>query len=221
MSKTQEQIKKDVVDTLYWDARVDASNIKVSMEDENSVKLEGTVPSYSARSSAVRDAWMVSDVNFVKNEIDVEYPPELKLTDEDIKSNIESKLLWSSSIDSSKIDVSVTGGIITIEGAVDSYWKKLHAENLASEVAGVLSIDNKITVVPTEDFLDKTVAEDIVEAMDRNFNINVNKVNVKVKNGVITLTGTVSSWTEYRAAMNCAENTPGVIDIKDKIKIEY
>jgi len=45
---TDEKIKKQVVDQLYWDARVDASDVKVEVSDRN-VILTGTVPSYGVR----------------------------------------------------------------------------------------------------------------------------------------------------------------------------
>jgi len=33
MARTSEDIKKDIIDNLYWDARVDASDINVDVVD--------------------------------------------------------------------------------------------------------------------------------------------------------------------------------------------
>lgn len=44
MIRADEEIKRDLVDELYWDYRVDASNVKAEVSD-GKVRLTGTVPS--------------------------------------------------------------------------------------------------------------------------------------------------------------------------------
>ena len=48
--------------------------------------------------------------------------------------------------------------------------------------------------------------------------IDANKVNIKVKDGVVTLSGTLSSMSEYNAVKDIAKFTKGVINIKDELK---
>ena len=220
MSISEEKIKKDIVDQLYWDSRVDASEIEVEV-DGNRVKLEGKVPNYSAKGAASADAWAINGVKQVDNFIDVEYPPSVSVpTDEEIKADIETSLELNLSLDAEGIDVSVTAGIVTLEGSVDAYWKKPRAESIASGVSGVLDIINKLTIVPSENFIDKEIAEDIIGSISRNFNVNAEKVDVKVERGKVTLSGSVADWTAYRAVMDAAEFTAGVIDIDDNLIIE-
>ncbi|MBD3343385.1 MAG: BON domain-containing protein [Candidatus Lokiarchaeota archaeon] len=218
--KTQEEIKKDVVDQLYWDYRVDASKVKVKI-DGSTVNLEGSVANYNAKNNAELDAWSIEGVSIVHNNLEVEYPPTLELpTDEEIKTNVESTLILNNDIDSSTVDVSVTGGIVTLKGSVDAYWKKVKAENLISDLTGVISILNKLTIVPTKSFVDQDIAEDIISSISRNINVDVENVNVKVENGVVTLSGTVSDWSAYTATMEAARYTAGVVDINDNLIIE-
>ncbi|TFF88455.1 MAG: BON domain-containing protein [Promethearchaeota archaeon] len=220
MAQTDEEIKKDVVDQLYWDSRVDASKIHVKVND-GKVILDGEVPSYSAKGSASSDAWTISGVNIVENELDVEYPETLTLpTDEEIKNNVETSLSLNINIDTSDIDISVTAGIVTLEGSVDAYWKKTRAESIASGVNGVLDVINKLTIVPTKNFIDKDISEDIVKSISRNYRVSIDDVDVKVENGVVTLTGTVPDWDAYRAVIDSAEFTAGIIDIEDHLIIE-
>ncbi|MBD3362845.1 BON domain-containing protein [Candidatus Dojkabacteria bacterium] len=216
-----EKIKKDVVDNLYWDSRIDASDIKVQVDRGGKVKLKGTVPSYTAKTSATTCAWDVNGVTRVVNELGVEYPTALKVpSDTDIKSNVESALLWSADIDSTKIDVSVDDNEVTLEGTVDAYWKKYRAETL-SDLSGVHSIVNKLAVVPTEDIADEQIAEDVINALTRNVNVDPEKIEVKVKNGKVTLNGEVTSWNTFRAAERSTYFTSGVKDVDNLISIEY
>jgi hypothetical protein len=69
-----EEIKKDVVNQLAWDSRVDASNISVKVED-NEVSLSGTVPFFSEKDNAENIAWAVDGVYSIDNELNVKFPP--------------------------------------------------------------------------------------------------------------------------------------------------
>jgi hyperosmotically inducible periplasmic protein len=121
MNEHEEEIKRDVVDQLYWDQRVDSSDIKVSV-DNNTVTLSGVVSSFTEKKQAMADTWSIEGVSEVNNEIRVEYPSSLTIpTDEEIKENIETTLLLNLELDSSEIKISVRNGIVTLQGTVDSF----------------------------------------------------------------------------------------------------
>jgi osmotically-inducible protein OsmY len=216
----EETLKKRIVDQLYWDSRVDASNIEVRVDDSK-VELNGTVPNYTTRQVAVLDTWSVSGIKKVEDNLKVKFPPKLKIpSDKELKKRVKNKFFWNSAIDSSKLDVSVEAGIVNLEGTIDSYWKKLRAENITSNMIGVLDVNNKLAVVPTESYIDTEIAEDIVSAIDRRYDVDVEDVDVKVKNGTVTLTGQVPRYYTYQAVMHSAENTSGVIDVVDHLVIK-
>ncbi|TXT54265.1 MAG: Transport-associated protein [Promethearchaeota archaeon] len=220
MQLSEEELKKNVVDQLYWDSRVDASKIKVEVKDSE-ITLRGEVPNYNVKGSASADAWAIEGVTAVNNLIQVKYPVSVTVpTDEEIKSSIETSLQLNWNIDSSDIEISVVGGIATLEGSVDTYWKKLKVEDITSQVSGVLDVINKLTIVPTENFIDKEIAEDIIGAISRNFKVNAEHVDVKVENGEVVLSGTVADWSVYRAVMDATELTAGVTEINDNLIIE-
>lgn len=216
-----EEIKKNVVDNLYWDTRVDASDVDVEVSAEGEVTLKGSVPSFTSKTAATTSAWSVTGVSAVNNRLTVEYPAAVTVpSDEEIQDDIENILLWDTDIDSTKIDVSVNDNEVTLEGSVDAYWKIYAAERLA-DTTGVYSIENKLAVVPSEDEEDEVIAESIVNALTRNVDVNSEDVEVKVKNGEVTLRGTVSSWSAYRAAEESSFFTAGVTDVDNLIEIEY
>lgn len=219
MKGSDEQIKKDVVDQVYWDGRVDASKVNVDVRD-GVVDLKGKVPDYSAFHAAEEDAWSIPKVIGVNNLLVVEYPGRVNIpSDEEIKKNINNMLLLNSYIDEANIDVSVQEGIVKLEGTVDSLWKKIRVEEIAYDMRGVLEVTNELAVVPTKDIVDQVIAEDIVRALERNAFVDADSVDVEVKNGKVTLSGEVTDWTAYRVAIDTARNTAGVTGINNNLLI--
>ena len=81
-------------------------------------------------------------------------------SDEVLKGNVESVLAWNSDIDAVDITTEVFSGHVTLKGTVDQLWKKLRAEELISNIVGVLDVTNELAIVPTEDIVDETIARD-------------------------------------------------------------
>lgn len=218
--KTDEDIKVDVANQLKWDARVDASDVSVVVNNGR-VELKGEVPSTTSKSAAYDDAHKVKGVVAVDNDLDVIFPEAKTIpTDDDIRANIISTFSYDSDLKSYKIDVEVEGGWVTLEGTVDAYWEKAMAKNEALDVNGVIGVTNNLAVVPTEDYLDEDIAEDIVNALERNVSITASNIDVKVENGEVTLTGTVDTISEKNSAYEAARYTPGVVLVKNELVVE-
>jgi osmotically-inducible protein OsmY len=217
--RDDETIKKRVVDQLYWDNRIDSSNVKVEVSDAV-VTLSGTLPTLFLSMLAVEDAEDVAGVRHVKNYLKVKMPETLEVpTDEEIKMVVESMLRWNPNIVSTDIDISVVMGQVILEGSVPTYWEKMKAEKMALEAAGAIMVTNKLSVVTSGKSTDKKIAEDIVAALDRHAYFDVEWVDVKVEDGHVTLSGTVPDYRAYRTAYNVSAYTCGVLDIIDDLKL--
>jgi osmotically-inducible protein OsmY len=209
--KKDEEIKKDALEQLYWDDRVDASNLKVEVS-RGEAFLTGTVPNYGAYQAAEDDLWSIPGVRYVRNDAVVKYPVGAKVPScAEIKASIERVLLWQPDIDSLDIDVSMEDGAVVLQGSVDAYWKKIRAEELALALSGVSSIRNELAVVPSGAYTDKAIADDIESALKQNIGADVDSIEVRVENGKVALSGSVSSLPALYAAEKIVENTPGVI----------
>lgn len=220
MKNTDETIKKTIIDTLYWDSRVDASNVKVEV-DNREVQLHGTVPNYSASEAALFDAYRAPGVTHVDNQLKVKYPSVIDVpSDKEIQKNIEMQLSWYDSTRNSDIQVSVKNGQVVLKGHVDAYWKKFRADKIISDLTGVMKITNMLTVVPTKAILDDVIADDVVQAINRSYIVDVNDIDVQVKNGIVTVSGTISNRVEYEAALDAVSNTFGVKDVVDRLHIK-
>jgi len=216
MSNNDEDIDKQIVDQLFWDNRVKASDVAVTV-DKGWVTLTGVVPSYSAKNTASEDAYLVSGVKFVDNKLTVSYP--VFPSDSDLKEMVESSLYWDFDIDSNKITVSVNDGVVKLLGTVDTYWKKVQAEEDTYNITGVVGITNELAIVTTKKWSDETIAKDIEEAIRRNLNVDVKDVDVKVGKGKVTLTGEVPDWTARYAADSSALYTAGVKSVHNMLSI--
>ncbi|MFP4101790.1 BON domain-containing protein [Coleofasciculus sp.] len=218
---TDPELNNQVKSQLLWDNRVSATDVNVTVDNGTAV-LTGVVPSYRAKVAAAEDAWTVPGVVKVNNQLRVQYPTTVTVpADSEIAANIKTVLTLEPNIDSSKINVGVVGGVVTLTGTVNNYWKKIQAEEDAYGITGVIDVINELGVVPTEKLSDEVIARNIEAALERNFNVNVDNVTVKVSNGVVTLSGTVANWSAWQAAYNAAAYTSGVINVVDQLSIRY
>ncbi len=215
-----ESIRKDVYSQLTWDNRVGHTNILVKVTDDGTVILSGMVSSHADRLEAEEDAYTVSGVKRVENRLTVSLPPAYPVPgDEDITAQIEKLLQWNPTIDAPRIQVVVTGGILTLMGDVDSVWQKYRVEHLAENIAGVISVDNRLLVRPIGDVSDEDIRDDILGTLSRNTFIDASNIAVSVKNGEVALSGVVDNHLSKRIALNIAHNTNGVIDVHDHLEI--
>lgn len=220
MARLQRDIKTDVKSEIFWDLSVPADDIKIEMSDQDTIVLNGSVPTFSARKKAELDALSVWGVKEVDNRLVVKYPAQVP-ADNAIKDNIVSLLDISANYDIEDIQVSVTGGKATIEGKVDAYWQRVHAENLISDVIGVTDVNNLLVVVPKDSIVDEVIAKEVMDAMKRKQVLEAEDINVVVKDGDVILSGEVNSYTAWSEAYDSAVYTAGVKSIDDNIEIEY
>lgn len=214
-----QDIKKNIQDSLYWDDRVDSSTIDVEVSD-GKVTLKGTAPSHFAKTAATDDALFVNGVRAVDNEMTVVYPPSVQvLTDDEIKISLENIFTWDSDIVSDDIDTKIDAGVVTLTGHVDKLWKKYYIEKKAVGISGVMDVINEIIVTPKEDVVDEIIGQDIINAIERTTLIDINNINVEVNAGEVTLSGEVPTWYDYNRINESALYTPGVIKVDNNLVI--
>jgi len=221
MTLIDERIKTDIVNRLRWDTRIDASKILVEV-DNRMVRLMGTVPTNEARRTAFEQARNVPGVGIVDNQLVILYPSEVALpTDAEIETRAKSVLNWNSDIDISKVHVEVDSGVVTLKGSVIHYWQRYKAEELVSNLLGVLSVKNELTVVPTEKIVDELIAEDIIAEFERSNLVEADKVAVKVNDGVVTLSGNVYSYAAEKRVYDVAAHTLGVRGVINNVSVFF
>ncbi|MFC3287370.1 BON domain-containing protein, partial [Paracoccus aerius] len=73
-------------------------------------------------------------------------PRNYSRSDDRIREDVSDRLSDDRHIDASDIEVSVSGGEVTLDGTVDSRSAKRHAEDLAESCSGVKHVQNNLRV---------------------------------------------------------------------------
>jgi osmotically-inducible protein OsmY len=219
--RTDAEIKRDIADALYWDDRVNPSDVNGEVHD-GCVVLSGTVRSHAARQAAEEDARaVVGEEMEIENRLTVKYAEGAEIpTDEKLESIAMNMLQWDAEIDASDVRAIADAGRITLKGSVPAYWQKLRAEDVMLSIRGVRGVTNELAVVPTKKYEDRKIAEQIIAALERNIYVNPDDIDIKINNGVVTLTGAVPDRRAYRAARDAARYTPGVVDVINELLVE-
>jgi osmotically-inducible protein OsmY len=151
-------------------------------------------------------------------------------TDIELKKDVINELNWDPTViegiitpsANPKIEVIVTDGVVTLKGEVDNYSKKLASHNAAGRVSGVKEVVDEIKVKLPGSFklTDEEIGLAAVQALDMNVSVPHNRVNVRVQDGSITLTGEVDWAYQMASAEESVRHLKGVVWISDLITIK-
>ncbi|MEA2663523.1 MAG: hypothetical protein QOI11_467 [Candidatus Eremiobacteraeota bacterium] len=141
-------------------------------------------------------------------------------SDPDLLRDVAEELEADPAVDASRLAVGVHDGIVTLTGTVPSYWQKIEAEHAVRRVAGVLGIADDLTVeTPTIHERDDTdIARAAVEALRWHSDLP-DDIQVTVKNGWITLEGTVDWNYQREEAERAVRYLSGVKGITNNIRL--
>ncbi len=143
-------------------------------------------------------------------------------TDEDIQTDILEELKWNTRVRPNEIGVAVKDGVATLTGWVDSYVKKMAAEEAAHRVPGVKAVANDIEVrLPgSTERTDADLAKAALNALMWEAAISADKLDVTVSKGWVTLKGEVEYGFQKRSAERAVEHLSGVKGVINLITIK-
>jgi len=218
IKKTDTQIHHDVLEELKWDSRVDETEVGVQVAG-GVVTLTGTVTSWAKRSAAQEAAHRVIGVLDVANDIQVKVPGGLARTDTEIAKAVRQALEWDVFVPHEDITCTVTDGWVTLEGTVDRWSQREAAKRAVRNLTGVRIVVDKITVKP-ETPVRGDVRKAIEQVLERRAEREARRIRVDVRDGTVTLTGSVHSWAERKSLLAAARFTPGVHAVEDHLRTE-
>jgi len=238
---TDQEIRKAVRDVLFFDPRVSQFDIIVEVKN-GTVIMRGTVDNLKAKQAASRSAENTVGVKKVKNRLKVR--PVAVYLDAAIKEDIRKSMRRDPFIDLDQIRITVRAGVVNLSGSVETSFERLRAEELAMRVNGVVGVNNHLVVhgapvpFPYDPYVDDWYAQDSPSAYDpgrikttksdQEIAVDVkselywspfvesDKIQVKVDDGVVTLTGTFDSRSEFVAATKNAYDG-GAIAVNNKL----
>jgi len=216
--KTDSEIQQDVLRELKWDPRVEETDVGVEV-DGAVVTLTGTLGSWGERVAAEEAAHRVRGVLDVANDIVVRPPGTPGRTDTEIARAVRSALVWDVFVPDERVQSTVSDGVVTLKGVVDSWSQRDSADRAIRNLAGVRAVLNKLEVKPPK-VAAVDVRQAIEDALDRQAEREARQIRVEVRDSEVTLSGTVRSWAERQAAIGAAKGTPGVRSVQDGLRIE-
>jgi osmotically-inducible protein OsmY len=143
------------------------------------------------------------------------------MTNDELQLNVADELFWDPKVDNEAIAVSAKEGTITLRGTVGSFRQKREAKKAAERVYGVVAVDNELEVRILNEHRrdDADLRGDVLQALLLD-SLVPSTVDATVKDGFVTLTGSVD-WQYQRAeAAFVAGNILGVIGVENDIFLQ-
>jgi osmotically-inducible protein OsmY len=141
-------------------------------------------------------------------------------SNEELRKDVIAQLDWDPEVPLNKIGVTVSEGVVSLTGFVDTYAEKIAAEKAAKFPYGVRAVANDIQVKPMFERIDPDIAKSAVQALESRVNVPDKDITVMVKNGWITLEGNVEWMYQKDAAYAAVKFLSGVKGVTNQITIK-
>lgn len=143
-------------------------------------------------------------------------------TNAELQVDVQNAIKWEPLLHAAEIGVTAKDGVVSLTGVVDSYTKKMEAEDGAKKVIGVKALVENIEVRFPSNWAktDAEVTAEVLDTLKVNHYVPNDKVTAKVEDGWVTLAGELP-WNYQREAAKIAiHGLSGVKGVSNNIKIK-
>lgn len=140
----------------------------------------------------------------------------------ELQADVQNAIKWEPLLNAAEIGVTVKDGVVSLTGTVDSYVKKMEAENATRNVLGVVAIVENIKVKfpNTWSKSDAEIANEVLVALKSNWLIPKDTITIKVEDGWVTLGGQLP-WNYHKeVAKSAVVYLAGVKGVTNNIVIK-
>lgn len=209
-------LRQDLLDELEFEPSIDAADIGVAVE-AGTVTLTGHVPTYAQKRKAEDIVKRVKGVRAIAENIEVRPVGTHVTADDEIAKRAANAISWGTVVPRDAVQIRVEHGFVTLTGKVEWNYQKRAAESAVQGLAGVKSISNQISLMPSASVGD--VRQRIESALRRDAELEAKRITVNVADRKVTLEGKVRTFAEREAAERAAWAAPGVSSVVDHIAI--
>lgn len=143
-------------------------------------------------------------------------------TDSELKKDVLAELAWDPLVPEARVGVSVSDGVVTLSGHLDSYSEKVAVRRAVERIAGVRAIAMEMDVIPltAHQRSDTEIAAAVEHALSWNTAVPRERIHITVEKGWVSLAGEVDWNFQRRAVERLVRPLKGVVGISDNIRIK-
>jgi osmotically-inducible protein OsmY len=142
-------------------------------------------------------------------------------TDSQLRKDVIDEIERDWRFKAAELGVEVDQGIVTLTGTVSSYPKLLAAADIAAEIAGTKGVANELTVRTPglTAHNDTELAAAVRTALKWDVDVPEERIDLIVRNGAVTLKGSVDYWYQKRTAGDRVATLTGISAINNHITV--
>jgi osmotically-inducible protein OsmY len=209
-------LRQNVEDELQWRPQINAAHVGVSAED-GVVTLTGDVGSCAEKRAVEEAARSVIGVRGIVEKLQVRPAGAEGGSDDEIAKRALNALAWNALVPADSVSVSVENGFVVLTGSVCWQYQRNAAEDAVHYLAGVIGVRNEVGLKAQPQPED--IGGRIEAALRRSAAIDAEGIRVAITEGVVTLEGTVGSWSERARVESAVWSAPGVRVVCDNLRI--
>jgi hyperosmotically inducible protein len=158
-------------------------------------------------------------------------------SDSGITTSVKSKLIADDMVKARKIDVTTNDRVVTLTGTVQSPMEENRALEIARDTNGVADVVDKMSVMSGEPgaaptagletvpgvrgaVSDTAITSDVKARLLADADVSGLKIDVDTRDGVVTLSGTVTSPVQKSRAVEVAGKADNVVRIEDNLLVQ-
>jgi osmotically-inducible protein OsmY len=142
-------------------------------------------------------------------------------TDDRIESSFTKSFVYKTYLKDEHIAISSKDGAVTLSGGVYNETHKPMAQATAEALPGVTSVDNRIEIKgdrPTA-YSDTWISMKVKTALVFHRNVNAQKTEVYVKDGIVTLKGVAANQAQKDLTAEFAKDVGGVKGVNNEMTV--
>lgn len=140
-------------------------------------------------------------------------------TDLEIHRDAVAELDWDARFDPGELGIEVDDGVVTLRGTVSSYAKLRAAADLVARIPGVRAVVNDLTVRAPGAVDDLALATSARTALELDADVPNDRIECIVRNGQLTLRGSVDHAYQREAAEAAVARLEGLCGLDVEIEV--
>jgi len=211
------EVLHDVVERLEKDSRCKDVRVGVTV-DHDVVLLTGEVRSLAVKRHVEHLVQRLPGVIAVASEVVAVRPEAHRRDDQDLARSVARALRAEPKLSCEHLEVTVSRGVVTLEGRVDWPYQRRQAVLTVAELPGVERVEDRIRL--TERVSRHDVRQGIEGTLQREAARTARGIHMELDDNRVTLTGAVRTAKEKDDVERAAWQVNGVLDVRNRLEVQ-